>query len=49
MLTDIALFLACAVVFVPLFRWLRLGAVLGYLAAGIVIGPSLLGLIKDVE
>lgn len=49
MLTDIALFLACAVIFVPLFRWLGLGAVLGYLAAGIVIGPSLLGLIEDVE
>jgi len=49
MLIDIALFLACAVVFVPLFRWLGLGAVLGYLAAGIVIGPSLLGLIEDVE
>ena len=49
MLADIALFLAAAVLFVPLFRKLGLGAVLGYLAAGIVIGPSGLGLIADAE
>jgi len=46
---QIALFLAAAVVVVPLFRWLKLGAVLGYLAAGVVIGPSILGLVGDVE
>jgi monovalent cation:proton antiporter-2 (CPA2) family protein len=49
MLFDIALFLAAAVLFVPLFRRLGLGAVLGYLAAGAVIGPSGLGLIGQVE
>ena len=49
MLTDIALFLACAVLFVPLFRRLGLGSVLGYLAAGIAIGPDGLGLIGEVE
>jgi len=49
MLIDIALFLACAVLFVPLFRRLGLGAVLGYLTAGILIGPSALGLVRDVE
>lgn len=49
MLTNIALFLAAAVVFVPLFKRLGLGAVLGYLAAGVAIGPWGLGLITDVE
>ncbi|MDT0496786.1 monovalent cation:proton antiporter-2 (CPA2) family protein [Algiphilus sp. W345] len=49
MLIDIALFLLAAVVAVPLFKRLGLSAVLGYLAAGIVIGPSGLGLISDVE
>ena len=39
MLKDVAIFLAAAVFFVPLFRRLGLGAVLGYLAAGIAIGP----------
>jgi glutathione-regulated potassium-efflux system ancillary protein KefC/glutathione-regulated potassium-efflux system protein KefB len=32
--------LAAAVIAVPLFRWLRMGPVLGYLAAGVVIGPG---------
>jgi monovalent cation:proton antiporter-2 (CPA2) family protein len=49
MLIDIAIFLTAAVVFVPLFRYLGLGAVLGYLAAGIVIGPWGLGFVKDVD
>ncbi|MGH8460169.1 MAG: monovalent cation:proton antiporter-2 (CPA2) family protein [Stenotrophobium sp.] len=48
MLADIAIFLAAAVLFVPIFRRLGLGAVLGYLAAGIVIGPWGCGLISDV-
>jgi monovalent cation:proton antiporter-2 (CPA2) family protein len=46
---EIAVFLAAAVVAVPLFRRLHLGAVLAYLAAGIVVGPSGLGLIRDVD
>jgi glutathione-regulated potassium-efflux system ancillary protein KefC/glutathione-regulated potassium-efflux system protein KefB len=49
MLIDIAIFLAAAVFFVPLFRYLGLGAVLGYLAAGIAIGPWGLRFIEDVE
>jgi glutathione-regulated potassium-efflux system ancillary protein KefC/glutathione-regulated potassium-efflux system protein KefB len=44
-----AIFLATAVVVVPLFRRLKLGAVLGYLAAGAVIGPWGLGLIGDAQ
>ncbi len=49
MLATTTLFLAAAVLFVPLFKRFGLGAVLGYLAAGIVIGPGVLGLIDDVE
>ncbi len=49
LLTELALLLAAAVFVVPLFRRLGLGAVLGYLLAGLLIGPSLLGLVDDVE
>ena len=40
-------FLGAAVIAVPLFRKLRLGSILGYLAAGLVIGPFGLGLFSD--
>lgn len=43
------IFLIAAVIAVPLFRRLGLGAVLGYLVAGVVIGPHVLGLVPDVE
>lgn len=49
MLGQIAVFLAAAVFIVPLFRKLGLGTVIGYLAAGIAIGPWGLGLVSDVE
>jgi glutathione-regulated potassium-efflux system ancillary protein KefC/glutathione-regulated potassium-efflux system protein KefB len=49
MLGQIAIFLAAAVLIVPLFRKLGLGTVIGYLAAGILIGPWGLGLVSDVE
>lgn len=38
-------YLATMVVFVPLAKKLNLGSVLGYLIGGIIIGPTLLGLI----
>lgn len=38
-------YLAAAIVFVPLAKKMGLGAVLGYLIAGIIIGPSILGFI----
>jgi len=49
MLTEVALFLAAAVVAVPLFKRLGLGAVLGYLFAGLLIGPSGMGWIDGVQ
>jgi len=39
--------LGAAVVAVPLARFLRLGSILGYLIAGVLIGPSVLGWIHD--
>lgn len=41
--------LGAAVVAVPIFRKLGLGSVLGYLAAGLLIGPFGLGLFNDPE
>lgn len=41
--------LATAVVAAPLFRRLGLGSVLGYLAAGLAIGPFGFGLFRDPE
>ena len=41
MLFNAFVYLTAAVVMVPLAKWLRLGSVLGYLGAGILIGPVL--------
>ncbi|MBX9707681.1 MAG: monovalent cation:proton antiporter-2 (CPA2) family protein [Caulobacteraceae bacterium] len=41
--------LAVAVAAVPLFKRFKLGAVLGYLAAGLIIGPFGIGMIEDAE
>ena len=46
-LQPILMFCAGAVVAVPLFKRLGLGAVVGYLAAGLAIGPSGFGLFND--
>lgn len=48
-LREAVLFLTAAVVVVPIFKRAGLGAVLGYLAAGVAIGPSGFGLIHEVE
>lgn len=48
-LPEAVAYLGAAVVLVPLFVRARLGAVLGYLAAGILIGPSLLGMMAEPE
>jgi CPA2 family monovalent cation:H+ antiporter-2 len=40
-LLQMTIYLAAAVIAVPLSRWLGFGSVLGYLAAGVTIGPAL--------
>lgn len=49
LLSVSVIFLASAVVAVPIAQRLGLGSVLGYLLAGIAIGPWGLGLISDVD
>ncbi len=48
-IVDILILLAAAAIAVPLFQYLRLGAVLGFLVAGAVIGPWGLGFISAVD
>jgi glutathione-regulated potassium-efflux system ancillary protein KefC/glutathione-regulated potassium-efflux system protein KefB len=49
LLAQIAIFLAAAVIAIPVFRRFKLGSVLGYLAAGIIIGPACFGLISRID
>jgi len=46
-LIQVVVLLAAGVVAVPIFRRLGLGSVLGYLAAGLIIGPSGLAFFAD--
>lgn len=48
-LQSSVIFLSAAIVAVPIAQRAGLGSVLGYLLAGVVIGPWGLGLISDVE
>ena len=47
MLSNALIYLCAAVVSVPLAKKLGMGSVLGYLLAGTVIGPYVLGLVGD--
>jgi glutathione-regulated potassium-efflux system protein KefB len=49
LLRDAAIMLGVALVFVTAFRRLGLGATLGYIVAGALIGPSILGLFREPE
>ena len=49
MLTTLVFLLAASVIFVSISRRLGLGSILGYLVAGVVIGPSALRLVVNVE
>jgi glutathione-regulated potassium-efflux system ancillary protein KefC len=49
LLGNTVIYLAAAVIAVPLAKRLGLGSVLGYLIAGAIIGPWVLGLIENVE
>ncbi|BDX07390.1 monovalent cation:proton antiporter-2 (CPA2) family protein [Planctobacterium marinum] len=48
-LTTGLVFLGAAVIAVPIFKRLKLGAILGYLVAGLIIGPSVLNLVSDPD
>ena len=48
-LVNSFIYLSAAVIAVPLSKALGLGAIIGYLAAGIAIGPFGLGLVTNVE
>src|SRR3970040_271866 len=48
-LQETVVFLAAAVIAVPLSRRLGVGAVLGYLVAGLLIGPTAFGFISSVD
>src|ERR1700675_2581677 len=49
LLAQMAIFLAAAVIAIPIFRRFKLGSVLGYLAAGIIIGPACFGFISRID
>lgn len=49
LLLAIFVLLAATVLLVPLFKWAGLGTILGYLAAGILIGPYGLALVSDTD
>lgn len=49
LLQAAVVFLMAVVLIVPLAKRLQLGAVLGYLFAGVIIGPSVLGLIDNPQ
>jgi len=49
LLLEAIIYLIAALIAVPISRKLGFGSVLGYLAAGIIIGPFGLGFIKDAE
>ncbi|CAG2133939.1 Glutathione-regulated potassium-efflux system protein KefC [Cupriavidus yeoncheonensis] len=49
LLLDAVLFLGAALIAVPISVRLGFGSVLGYLVAGVALGPSALGLVKEVD
>ncbi len=48
-LLHFLIFTIAAIIFVPLFRRLQMGAIVGYMFAGVIIGPHLTGLITDTK
>ncbi len=48
-LVQAATYLGAAAIAVPVFNRLKLGSILGYLAAGVAVGPSGLGLLHQHE
>ena len=48
-LKSILVFLVAAICIVPAARFLRSSAVIGYLVAGLLVGPHVLGLVRDAD
>ena len=48
-LIHVVALLTAGVVAVPIFKRLGLGSILGYLSAGVIIGPFALGIFSDAE
>ncbi|MGI9249708.1 MAG: monovalent cation:proton antiporter-2 (CPA2) family protein [Pseudohongiellaceae bacterium] len=48
-LVNALYYLLAAVILVPLFKRLGLGSILGYLCAGLLLGPYALGIVEDPE
>jgi CPA2 family monovalent cation:H+ antiporter-2 len=46
-LSSAVIFLVATVIAVPIFKKLKLGAILGYLVAGLVIGPQVMNWVND--
>lgn len=49
LLINALYYLMAAVIAVPLFKRIGLGSILGYLCAGIVLGPHALGMVNDPD
>ena len=46
---ELLAFLAAVVIFIPIFYRLKVNPLLAFIVAGIVLGPHMLGLIKDTH
>ncbi|MGK7953425.1 MAG: cation:proton antiporter [Xenococcaceae cyanobacterium] len=49
LLLDVLVMFTTAIILVPIFKKVGLGSVLGYIFAGIIVGPSLLQVTNDIE
>jgi len=49
LLINAMYYLLAAVIMVPIFKRLGLGSILGYLCAGVILGPHALGMVSDPE
>ena len=49
LLLAVVVLMLAAAISVPFFRWLGLGSVLGFLTAGVVVGPWGLKITTEVE
>lgn len=48
-LFELTILTAASVIFVPIFKWLKMGPILAYLFAGVLIGPYLFSFISNPE